>query len=102
MAAGLRALAWRTASAANTAGETSRRRLSEASVKAVQLAAAVECQGCGRLGVSCRDGQRSSGRRKSAKTSSAPGAPLPVESDTCRVVRELTVAAGRFAPGHLG
>jgi hypothetical protein len=27
---------------------------------------------------------------------------LPVESDTCRVVREVTVAAGRFAPGHLG
>jgi Insertion element 4 transposase N-terminal/Transposase DDE domain len=27
---------------------------------------------------------------------------LPVESDTCRVVRELTVASGRFAPGHLG
>jgi hypothetical protein len=27
---------------------------------------------------------------------------LPVESDTCRVVHEVTVAAGRFAPGHLG
>ena len=27
---------------------------------------------------------------------------MPVESDTCRVVREVTVAAGRFAPGHLG
>jgi hypothetical protein len=27
---------------------------------------------------------------------------LPVESDTCCVVREVTVAAGRFAPGHLG
>jgi hypothetical protein len=27
---------------------------------------------------------------------------LPVESDTCRIVREVTVAAGRFAPGHLG
>src|SRR3954468_14511148 len=50
----------------------------------------------------CRNGQRSSGRRKSAKTISTPGAPLPVESDTCRVVREVTVAAGRFAPGHLG
>jgi Insertion element 4 transposase N-terminal/Transposase DDE domain len=27
---------------------------------------------------------------------------LPDQSDTCRVVREVTVAAGRFAPGHLG
>jgi hypothetical protein len=27
---------------------------------------------------------------------------LPVESDISRVVREVTVAAGRFAPGHLG
>jgi hypothetical protein len=27
---------------------------------------------------------------------------LPVESDTCRVVHEVTVAAGRFAPGHVG
>ena len=27
---------------------------------------------------------------------------MRVESDTCRVVREITVAAGRFAPGHLG
>jgi len=27
---------------------------------------------------------------------------LPVEFDTCRIVREGTVAAGRFAPGHLG
>ena len=27
---------------------------------------------------------------------------MPVESDTCRLVREVTVAAGRFAPGHLG
>lgn len=27
---------------------------------------------------------------------------MPVESDTSRVVREVTVAAGRFAPGHLG
>jgi Insertion element 4 transposase N-terminal/Transposase DDE domain len=27
---------------------------------------------------------------------------LRVESDTCRVVHEVTVAAGRFAPGHLG
>jgi hypothetical protein len=27
---------------------------------------------------------------------------LPVESDTCRVVHEVAVAAGRFAPGHLG
>jgi hypothetical protein len=27
---------------------------------------------------------------------------LLVQSDTCRVVREVTVAAGRFAPGHLG
>ncbi len=25
-----------------------------------------------------------------------------VESDTCRVVREVTVAGGRFAPGHVG
>src|SRR3954462_11225407 len=39
---------------------------------------------------------------RSAKTISTPGAPLPVEFDTCRVVREVTVAAGRFAPGHLG
>ena len=27
---------------------------------------------------------------------------MPVQSDTCRVVREVTVAGGRFAPGHLG
>jgi hypothetical protein len=27
---------------------------------------------------------------------------LPVQSGTCRVVREVTVAEGRFAPGHLG
>jgi hypothetical protein len=27
---------------------------------------------------------------------------LPVQSGTCRVVREVTVADGRFAPGHLG
>jgi hypothetical protein len=27
---------------------------------------------------------------------------LPVESDICRVVHEVTVAGGRFAPGHLG
>ena len=27
---------------------------------------------------------------------------MPDQSDTCRVVREVTVAAGRFAPGHLG
>jgi transposase IS4-like protein/DDE family transposase len=27
---------------------------------------------------------------------------LPVESDICRIVREVAVAAGRFAPGHLG
>lgn len=27
---------------------------------------------------------------------------MPVESDTCRVVHEVTVAGGRFAPGHLG
>ena len=27
---------------------------------------------------------------------------MPNQSDTCRVVREVTVAAGRFAPGHLG
>jgi Insertion element 4 transposase N-terminal/Transposase DDE domain len=27
---------------------------------------------------------------------------LPDQSDTCRVVHEVTVAAGRFAPGHLG
>jgi hypothetical protein len=27
---------------------------------------------------------------------------LPVKSDISRVVREVTVAAGRFAPGHLG
>lgn len=27
---------------------------------------------------------------------------MPVESDISRVVREVTVAAGRFAPGHLG
>jgi len=27
---------------------------------------------------------------------------LPVDSDTSRVIREVTVAAGRFAPGHLG
>src|SRR3954447_18214651 len=38
----------------------------------------------------------------SAKTISTPGAPLPVESDICRVVHEVTVAGGRFAPGHLG
>src|SRR3954462_10935493 len=39
---------------------------------------------------------------RSAKTISTPGAPLRVESDTCRIVHEVTVAAGRFAPGHLG
>lgn len=27
---------------------------------------------------------------------------MPVQSGTCRVVREVTVADGRFAPGHLG
>ena len=27
---------------------------------------------------------------------------MPVESDICRVVHEVTVAGGRFAPGHLG
>ncbi len=27
---------------------------------------------------------------------------MPVQSGTCRVVREVTVAEGRFAPGHLG
>jgi len=27
---------------------------------------------------------------------------LPVQSGTCRVVREVTVAEGRFTPGHLG
>src|SRR3954468_16814197 len=40
--------------------------------------------------------------RASAKTVPTPGASLPVESDICRIVREVTVAAGRFAPGHLG
>src|SRR3954468_6719341 len=39
---------------------------------------------------------------KSAKTSSAPGAPLPGQSVTQRVIREVTVGGGRFAPGHLG
>src|SRR3954464_8989233 len=42
------------------------------------------------------------GEGTSAKTISTPGAPLPVESDICRVVHEVTVAGGRFAPGHLG
>jgi hypothetical protein len=41
-------------------------------------------------------------QEESAKTSSAPGAPLPDQSDTCRIVRERTVAGGRFAPGQLG
>ena len=27
---------------------------------------------------------------------------MPVQSGTCRVVREVSVAEGRFAPGHLG
>ena len=27
---------------------------------------------------------------------------MPDQSDTCRIVREVTVAAGRFAPGQLG
>lgn len=40
--------------------------------------------------------------RLSTKTSSSPGAPLPVQSGICRVVREVAVAGDRFAPGHLG
>jgi hypothetical protein len=27
---------------------------------------------------------------------------LPDQSDTCHVIHEVTVAGGRFAPGHLG
>src|SRR3954451_11536874 len=51
----------------------------------------------------CGAGQRSSGRRRRPpRRSPRPGAPLPDQSDTCHVVREVTVAGGRFAPGHLG
>src|SRR3954465_12280544 len=51
----------------------------------------------------CGTGQRSSGRRRRPPgRSPRPGARLPDQSDTCHVVREVTVAAGRFAPGHLG
>src|SRR4051794_18268502 len=73
------------------------------SAKAVQLAVAAGCQGRVGRGVSVRE--RATELREegtSAKTFPTPGAPLPVESDTCRIVREVTVAAGRFAPGHLG
>lgn len=45
-------------------------------------------------------GQRSSGKEGlSAKTSLLPGAPL---SEQIAITRTVTVAAGRFAPGHLG
>src|SRR3954469_3457103 len=43
---------------------------------------------------------RKSGGRP--RRSSSPGAPLPAQSGIQRVVREVTVADGRLAPGHLG
>ncbi len=49
----------------------------------------------GRNGTSGRSGQ-------SAKIFQIPGVPLSVQSATATITRAVTVAAGVYAPGHLG
>jgi Insertion element 4 transposase N-terminal/Transposase DDE domain len=53
--------------------------------------------------VACRAWDGTSGRSgQSAKIFPLPGVPLSVQSATVTITRAVTVAAGVFAPGHLG